>query len=181
MAIGEVLERRTSRHPPLDYGHLPPGNADRLEVRSREAARRRGGFGVVYKVIDTLGDVPRAMKLILTDRHSHPRDGSRRNTRRCCAFPSIPTWCECIDAQFSEPGTCRPTSSSSSSTARTSGDGPQPLFSPEDALDLARQVTDGLVHLHRHGVYHCDIKPRNLLWTRDGVQDHRLQRLGKRG
>ena len=46
----------------------------------------------------------------------------------------------------------------------------QRLFSPEDALDLAKQVTEGLAHLHRHGAYHCDIKPRNLLWTRRGVR-----------
>ena len=44
------------------------------------------------------------------------------------------------------------------------------LFSPEDALDLAKQVTEGLVHLHRHGAFHCDIKPRNLLWTDRGVR-----------
>ena len=26
------------------------------------------------------------------------------------------------------------------------------------------------MHLHRHGVYHCDIKPRNLLWTDQGTK-----------
>ena len=41
----------------------------------------------------------------------------------------------------------------------------QHLLAPEDTLDLARQVIDGLVHLHHHGVFHFDIKPRNLLWT----------------
>ncbi|HEY8427737.1 MAG TPA: serine/threonine-protein kinase, partial [Sandaracinaceae bacterium] len=44
------------------------------------------------------------------------------------------------------------------------------LFAPEDALELARQVVSGLVHLHEAGVFHCDIKPRNLLWTDRGVK-----------
>ena len=44
------------------------------------------------------------------------------------------------------------------------------LFAPEDALELARQVASGLVHLHEHGVFHCDIKPRNLLWTERGAK-----------
>ena len=33
-----------------------------------------------------------------------------------------------------------------------------------------RQVAAGLLHLHQHGVYHCDIKPRNLLWTDRGAK-----------
>ena len=42
-------------------------------------------------------------------------------------------------------------------------------FAPEDALVLFRQVAEGLAHLHREGVYHCDIKPHNLLWTARGA------------
>jgi hypothetical protein len=43
-------------------------------------------------------------------------------------------------------------------------------FAPEDALILFRQVAEGLIHLHREGVYHCDIKPHNLLWTVRGAK-----------
>jgi len=46
------------------------------------------------------------------------------------------------------------------------GDG-RPL-PPEQALDLARQVTEALAHLHGHGVVHRDIKPENILVTSDG-------------
>ncbi len=28
----------------------------------------------------------------------------------------------------------------------------------------------GLRHIHERGVWHCDIKPSNLLWTDDGVK-----------
>jgi serine/threonine protein kinase len=40
----------------------------------------------------------------------------------------------------------------------------------EDALELGRHVACGLEHLHEHGVFHCDIKPRNLLWTGRGTK-----------
>jgi serine/threonine protein kinase len=46
----------------------------------------------------------------------------------------------------------------------------QHLLAPEDTLDLAKQVIEGLVHLHHHGVFHFDIKPRNLLWTDRGAK-----------
>ncbi len=39
---------------------------------------------------------------------------------------------------------------------------------PERALDVARQVTEALVYLHRHGVVHRDVKPENILLTADG-------------
>ena len=37
-------------------------------------------------------------------------------------------------------------------------------------LELGRHVAWGLEHLHEHGVFHCDIKPRNLLWTGRGTK-----------
>lgn len=36
------------------------------------------------------------------------------------------------------------------------------------ALDIAMQIAEGLRHAHRHGVIHRDIKPHNILLTRDG-------------
>ena len=36
-----------------------------------------------------------------------------------------------------------------------------------EAWQMAKQVVEGLAHLHNHSVYHCDIKPQNLIW-KDG-------------
>lgn len=44
------------------------------------------------------------------------------------------------------------------------------LLSPEDVLELGKQVIEGLAHLHAQGFHHCDIKPRNLLWTQKGAK-----------
>lgn len=44
------------------------------------------------------------------------------------------------------------------------------LLSPADVRRLGIDAARGLAHIHRHGVYHCDIKPGNLLWTDEGTK-----------
>ena len=43
-------------------------------------------------------------------------------------------------------------------------------LSLEDSVRIARESAEGLAHLHKHGVYHQDVKPSNLLWTDKGVR-----------
>lgn len=45
-------------------------------------------------------------------------------------------------------------------------DGPSPV---EQALRVGREVLAGLAYVHEHGILHRDVKPENLLLTRDGV------------
>lgn len=44
--------------------------------------------------------------------------------------------------------------------------GPAPAL--EEALRLLRAVADALCHAHAHGVWHCDLKPGNVMVGRDG-------------
>lgn len=37
------------------------------------------------------------------------------------------------------------------------------------AMDICRQIADGLAFAHRHQIIHCDMKPENILVTPDGV------------
>ena len=153
----------------LDYSRLAAGTNLSHKYVVQERLGRPGSFGVVYKVIDTLGDVTRAVKLILRDRHS-TLDRLKKEYRTLLRVPDHPRVVKVIDADLL-PGGGPPFIVFEYIDGLDVGemvDGS--LFAPSDALDLARQVTEGLVHLHRHGVYHCDIKPRNLLWTNQGVR-----------
>jgi len=46
--------------------------------------------------------------------------------------------------------------------------GEQRPMPADKALDIARQVTDALAHLHARGVVHRDIKPENIVVTAEG-------------
>ena len=38
-----------------------------------------------------------------------------------------------------------------------------------ELVDVAEQMLEGLAHLHRAGLVHCDVKPHNLLLDRRGT------------
>lgn len=129
----------------------------------------RGSFGVVYKVIDTLGDVARTVKLIVSDRHS-TLDRLKKEYRHLVHIPEHPHVVRVLDADVI-PGRNIPFLVFEYVEGSDVGDMIQDrLLSPEDALELGKQVIEGLVHLHAQGFHHCDIKPRNLLWTQKGAK-----------
>lgn len=129
----------------------------------------RGSFGVVYKVIDTLGDVARTVKLIISDRHS-TLERLKKEYRHLVLIPEHPHVVRVLDADVI-PGRDIPFLVFEYVEGSDVGDMIQDrLLSPEDALELGKQVIEGLVHLHGHGFHHCDIKPRNLLWTQRGAK-----------
>jgi serine/threonine-protein kinase len=41
-------------------------------------------------------------------------------------------------------------------------------MSVEEAVDIGRQVCEGVAYAHRRGLAHCDLKPQNVLLTPDG-------------
>jgi hypothetical protein len=120
-------------------------------------------------VVDTLGDVTRALKLILRDRHS-TLERLKKEYKTLVHLPEHPHLVRVIDANVL-PGDGPPYMLFEYVDGEDIGDPIQDArFAPEDALVLFRQVADGLIHLHREGVYHCDIKPHNLLWTVRGTK-----------
>jgi formylglycine-generating enzyme required for sulfatase activity len=51
----------------------------------------------------------------------------------------------------------------------------------DEVLRHARAIADGLAHAHEHGVYHCDLKPSNVMVGKDGrvrVVDFGIARTG---
>jgi serine/threonine protein kinase len=153
----------------LDYSNL----LSQTQITPKYVVEKRlgkpGSFGVAYKVIDTLGDVSRAMKLVLRDRHS-TIERLKKEYKTLLRIPEHPNVVKVIDADF-VPGNGPPFIVFEYVDGLDVGEMIESsLFSPEDALELARQVVSGLVHLHQAGVFHCDIKPRNLLWTERGAK-----------
>jgi serine/threonine protein kinase len=152
----------------VDYYNLPQGYI--LDSKySVEKKLGSGGFGTVYSAIEILGDVTRAVKLILRDRTS-TIERLRSEYKTLLRVPLHPNVVKVI-------------------TAGTLPNGGPPYivfeyldgidlaeligqraFTPQEALELGLQVADGLQHLHANSVYHCDIKPRNLLWTSSGAK-----------
>ena len=151
-----------------DYLNLAPGYrlTNKFIIEKRLG---RGSFGVVYKVIDTLGDVARTVKLIVSDRHS-TLERLKKEYRNLVSIPEHPHVVRVLDGDVI-PGSNIPYLVFEYVEGSDVGDMIQDrLLSPEDALELGKQVIEGLVHLHAQGFHHCDIKPRNLLWTQKGAK-----------
>lgn len=152
----------------VDYLNLQPG----YQLTHKFIVERklgRGSFGVVYKVIDTLGDVARAVKLIVTDRHS-TLERLKKEYRHLAHIPEHPNVVRVLDADVI-PERDIPFLVFEYVEGSDVGEMIQArLLAPEDALELGKQVVEGLVHLHAQGFHHCDIKPRNLLWTQKGAK-----------
>ena len=152
-----------------DYHNLAAGTELTRKLVVEKRLGKPGSFGVVYKVVDTLGDVARAVKLILRDRTSVV-DRLKTEYKTLLRIPRHPNVVEVIDADFL-PGSDIPYIVFEYIEGLDVGELIETkCFAPEDVLELGRQVLDGLVHLHDHRAYHCDIKPRNLMWTDKGTR-----------
>jgi serine/threonine protein kinase len=175
---------RTTPPPPAPTGSsiapqtLPPSQAPNMKNLPREYVLGerfivqerlgQGGFGTVYKVFDTLAEVMRVLKLVLTDRVS-VYERLRQEYKTLEKVPAHPYVVKVIWADRLLDGTPY--------IVFEYADGldvedlvREHALSPEDAVKIAEQVAEGLTHLHQHGVYHQDIKPSNLIWTDLGVR-----------
>ena len=151
---------------PLNYFDLaadtPLGHKFKIQQKLGQ-----GSFGVVYKAIDTLGDVTRAIKLILSDRYS-VTDRLKKEYRILLQIPTHPNVVSVINADYL-PGSGIPyivfeyiDGIDVSEMVK------EKAFAPTDGLRLVKEVASGLAHIHHYGAFHCDIKPSNLLWTDGG-------------
>jgi serine/threonine protein kinase len=154
--------------PQLDYSNLVPNTQLTPKYVIEKRLGKPGSFAVAYKVIDTLGDVSRAVKLVLRDRVSTV-DRLKKEYKTLLQVPDHQNVVKVIDADLIPSGP--PFIVFEFIEGFDVGEMIENnALTREDALELGRHVAAGLVHLHAHGVYHCDIKPRNLLWTGRGTK-----------
>lgn len=118
-----------------------------------------GGFGAVYKALDTIEGVRVALKI---PHASVMTDGVLKDFRsevRLVAKLEHPNILPLKDASFIEGRfvVAFPLGE------RSLADRLHKRMSVETALDLMEQMLEGLAYAHRHRVIHCDIKPDNFI------------------
>lgn len=153
----------------LNYMDLPANF--RLSEKFRVLGRlgKPGSFGAVYAVVDTFGDVKRAIKLLRPDR-SAQLERLKTEYKTLLNLPEHPRVVRVYGAeQFPNKilSLVFEFVDGHDIGALLENDG---RLSASDVLTLGRQVADGLRHMHAHKVFHCDIKPRNLMWSSGGVK-----------
>jgi serine/threonine protein kinase len=154
---------------PDDLTNLPQDFvlADRFRIQKKLGS---GGFGVAYKVFDSLGDVVRVIKLVTKDRRSI-YERLRREYKTLTNLPDHPHVVKVVWADRMSDAKQTPYIVFEYVEGLDVSDliGAEAL-SLEDAVRIVCESAEGLGHLHKHGVYHQDVKPSNLLWTDKGVR-----------
>lgn len=154
---------------PDDLSDLPQDFilANRFAVQKKLGS---GGFGVAYKVFDTMGDVVRVIKLVTKDRRSI-YERLRREYKTLTSLPDHPHVVKVIWADRMNDALQTPYIVFDYVEGLDVSDLVEvEALSLDDSVRIVREAAEGLSHLHKHGVFHQDVKPSNLLWTDDGVR-----------
>ncbi|MDB5307117.1 MAG: hypothetical protein JWO38_1319 [Gemmataceae bacterium] len=147
-------------------GELVGGRVGRYRIL---APLGRGGTGGVYRAEDATGGQPVALKLLPPGGSADPFAAERvRREREWLARLDHPNVVRLLDAgeEAGSPFFVMELLDGLDLSRLAGLSGPLPV--PE-ACELARQAAEGLEHARGRGLVHRDVKPSNLLLTRDGV------------
>jgi serine/threonine-protein kinase len=127
-----------------------------------------GGMGVVYRAVDTILDEPVALKVI-SERLVGGQDAVERLKREVVLARRVshPNVCRIYDIGESEAGV--PYVSMEYVDGRPLSDliAESAPMTQAEGIPLIRQVLDALAAAHRVNVIHRDLKPDNIMVTRD--------------
>jgi eukaryotic-like serine/threonine-protein kinase len=171
-----------------DSGSGPPGARDRIEVTLGETVGRyqvrrllgEGGMGQVYLARDVVLGRSVALKIVGPGRGGGFRTERFLHEARAIARLNHPHVVQLYDfgeykgglylaLEYVEGDTLRERSRSGT-------------LGLDEVLRHARAIADGLAHAHAAGVYHCDLKPSNVMVGKDGrvrVVDFGIARTGE--
>ncbi len=148
---------------------MPLSSGDQLGPYVILSAIGAGGMGEVYKARDTRLDRTVAIK-VLPDHIAKRDDVRQRFEREARAVASLnhPHICILYDiGRHENTGYMVMEFMEGETLGDRIAKGPIPL---EQALKFAVQIADALDRAHRAGVTHRDVKPGNIMLTRDGVK-----------
>ena len=154
--------------PALDYTNLQPGTLLKSKYQI-DATLGKGGFGRVYRVIDTFGDVTRALKITTIDRTS-TAERMKQEYRTLANLPEHPGVVKVYDGDFLEGDRVPFLVMELVEGANVAELISDKKISLPEAQQMGIGVADALSHLHDHRVTHGDIKPANLMWTSKAVK-----------
>lgn len=156
--------------------HIPP----RYEVLSQIGT---GGTGIVYKVRDLETSEIVALKVLKPEIASDP-DVQENFKKEMCLARKITHKNVCRIHEFNRLNGAAYTSmelvEGESLLSRLYRAGSLPL---SEALDIARQICDGLREAHAQGIVHRDLKPANIMVDRNGtvkIMDFGIARMVQR-
>jgi dienelactone hydrolase len=128
-----------------------------------------GGMGVVYKAVDERLDRTVALKF-LPPELTRDDDARRRLIQEAKTASALdhPNICTIHDIDSTPEGQLfiAMTFYDGETLKRYISERPLPLA---DAIDIALQAAQGLAKAHEAGIIHRDVKPANMMVTRDGV------------
>ena len=169
-ALAEGDPSRVPRRPRPgnDYRNLPEG----YQLTHKYTVQRKigsGSFSAVYQVYDNLADTDWAVKIVDRDQES-PVERLRQEYAILRALPPHPNVVAVENADYLYGGDVAYLVFEYLEGKDVSVLVKERVLGPADALRLGLDVATGLAFLHLKGVYHCDIKPSNLLWTERGCK-----------
>lgn len=128
-----------------------------------------GGMGVVYKALDTRLERPVALKFLSRRLVGEERAKQRfLHEARAASAIDHPNICTIYDVEETADGELVLVMAfyeGQTVAERLRARGALP---PDEAVDLARQLLNGLARAHEAGIVHRDVKPGNLMVTRFG-------------
>lgn len=132
-----------------------------------------GASGVAYKVFDTMRNVDRVIKLVLRDEEG-TKERARREGMVLTRLQDARTHMNVV-RMLDVDVLPHPHPYPFLVFEFVSGEDLREVIrggtlTPSDVLRIGLDVAEGLRYLHGLDVWHCDIKPGNLLWAEDGVK-----------
>ncbi|WP_411845625.1 protein kinase [Roseibacillus persicicus] len=165
----DMAQADTAEEEELDYSQLQPGDTIAEKYQIEKQLGKRGAFGVVYRAVDTYCEADRAIKIILND-YGSLHDRMKQEYRTLVKLPDHPRVVKVYDGNTLKPGGFPYLVFEYLQGSDLSEIISKNKINLAESLKMAKEVAEGLVHLHKHGVNHGDIKPANLLWTNQSVK-----------